>query len=282
MPVDIILYLAQHHLPPVSTKALSVSCKDLSAVVSMQKRLPLPDSAREEYLFLLEKDFGRTHYYCHTCRRLHPFSPTMTSALDTDPLFPPWDDDDTMCHAANSVQLDGSAVTISYHHIRLVMNQHLFGVAAGLPLSIFRLDNTSSPTSTRTPLRWRQSWSARIIHNELFLRGTRTLCAPGVVVTARAARDAIDDGDYRICKHVAAEWRYTPFVIEALQCPSDEDDEVGDGDGLFTPSREMPESCERCLTDYETTVECGEDEEECRITLTSYHRLGGGGAVARG
>lgn len=281
MPVDIIFYLARHHLPPVSAKALSVSCKRLRAVVPMQNCLPLSDCALEEYLPLLEKDYGGNHYYCHTCRRLHPFDPEMTSALETDPFLPPWDDDKP-CLVLNSVHLDGSAVTISFHHIRLVINRHLHKPPAGLPLSIFRLDNPSSPTSTRTPLRWHQSWSARIIDNELFLRCTRTLCSPGAgrVITARAARDAIDDGDYRICKHVAAQWRHTPFVVEALQRPSDEVDEevCGGDDGLFTPCSEMPESCERCLTDIVTTVECGGDdeEEECRITLTSWHRLGGG------
>lgn len=272
MPVDIIVYLALHHLPSASAKALSVSCKHLRAVVPMPNGLPLSRSAFREYLPLLEKDCGGTHHYCHTCRRLHPFSasdPNMASALDTDPFALPWDDN-RPCLIENSVQFDGPAVTISYNHVRLVMNRHLFGAPAGLPLSAFRLDNTSSPADG--PLRWHQSWSARIIDNELFLRCTRTLVSPGEAVTARAARDAIDDGEYRICKHVGALSRYKSFDVEALQRPS------GNGHELFTPCSEMPGSCGHCLTDYVTTVECsGEDEDaECRITLTSWHRLGGG------
>lgn len=83
-PVDLILYLLRQHLSPVSALSLSLTCKSLSALASCHgggghTTLSIPDP--EEFLLLLEKDVGRTHYSCHPCSTLHPFSSCEPYAL---------------------------------------------------------------------------------------------------------------------------------------------------------------------------------------------------------
>jgi len=88
----------------------------------------------------------------------------------------------------------------------------------------------------------------------------------------------IDNYNYEICGHVNVE-KYARHPISALHLSSS-------FTGLFTPCRNVVESCTQCLTDYDTTVEQrwvkirdgkGKRMSACWfITITSYHRLGGG------
>ena len=272
LPVDIILYICRNHLPPASTQALSLTCKSLFALASRQAGLRLTTSDREEFLLLLEKDIGHNRYYCHTCRILHCFLHEH-SVLQAAPWTLPQND----CRRQNLVYLSGNSVAISYHHVRLAMNRHFLGPPNGLPLTRFRLDNASS---TPGPLCWKQTWSARILHDELFLSATRTLCIPDV--TDEALRQAVDRVYHRVCNHVSTH-KYTNCRVKALQRPGSTDLHCP-----FTPCWNIVESCRHCLTDYETTVERrwiktrGYGEQRGRvkaswfITVTSYHRLGGG------
>jgi len=162
-------------------------------------------------------------------------------------------------------------ITIGYHHVRLAMNRHFLGPPNGLPLDKFQLEYTS-----RGPVHWREKWSARILQDELFLSATRTLCR--IDKTDQELRGAVDNYNYEICGHVNME-KYTRHPISALHLSSS-------FTGLFTPCRNVVESCTQCLTDYDTTVEQrwvkirdgkGKRMSACWfITITSYHRLGGG------
>jgi hypothetical protein len=154
------------------------------------------------------------------------------------------------------------------------MNRHFLDPPNGLALDKLQLEYTS-----RGPLRWREKWSARILQDELFLSATRTLCC--VDMTDQELRDAVDNCNYEICGHVGAE-KYARHPISALHLGSSPT-------GLFTPCRNLVESCPQCLTDYDTTVEQRwieiRDGKGKRmraacwfITITSYHRLGGGRA----
>ncbi|KAK0750334.1 hypothetical protein B0T18DRAFT_322069 [Schizothecium vesticola] len=269
LPVDIILYLCRNHLPPVSTQALSLTCKSLFALVPRQAGLRLIRSDREEFLLLLEKDIGHNWYYCHSCRIMHHFSSSEFSALQSTPR--PSNLPRYKCRGYNFVQIGGNLVSIGYPHVRLAMNRHFLGPPNGLPLDNFRLDDASC-------LGWKQAWSARILHDELFLSGTRTLWIPDM--TDQALRDAVDKRYFSICRHVFTN-KFARHRVKALHHP-------GTYPGLFAPCRNVVESCQHCLTDYDTTVKRrwtetrsgkkkGEPmKESWFITITSYHRLGGG------
>lgn len=140
LPVDLILYLIRHHLPPVSALALSLTCKPLSALASCQVGQPplnIPD--REAFLLLLEKDIAHTHYYCHPCSTLHRFSPSEPYALASST----WKLGEDDCRRRSLVFFNGSGTTLGYHHVRLAMNRHRLGPPNGIPLSKFNLRSPS-------------------------------------------------------------------------------------------------------------------------------------------
>lgn len=148
---------------------------------------------------------------------------------------------------------------------------------------------------------WSQNSSARIIDDELFLRVKRTL-------EGRAAtlRDAIDEGQYHVCIHVAAgpfnqdHHRGEQRRIQELTEPGEgeqRDSEAGRSPTSraasvfgqpFRTCRDVLGFCTVCLTDDSTTIERAEVRETCkvsavarrsvvdgwRVEITSYHGLG--------
>lgn len=262
LPVDIILLLCWEYLPPESALALSLTCKSLFGLVSGNAKMRLGDSGREAILLLLEKDAGYDRYYCHTCSVLHRFSSSAGPALRDFT----WKFDKNDCRRHDLLYLMGSSLTISYHHVRLVMNRHFLGPPNGLPLDRFQLENTSFGS-----LRRKEKWSARILEDELFLSAARTLCwSHGA---DEALRNAVDDNWYAICGHVDM----AKFARLSISAPHPTT-------SLVAPCRDVVESCNKCLTDYDTTVERRWIKDGRRkktracwfITVTSYHRLGGG------
>ena len=255
--------LCREHLPPGSALALSLTCKDLFCLVSARAKMRLNGSSREAFLLLLEKDVGCNWYYCHTCAVLHRFSSAAGPALrDFN-----WRSDENDCRRHDPLYLAGSGLRISYQHVRLVMNRHFLGPPNGLPLDIFQLENTSFGC-----IRWKEQWSARILEDELFLSATRTLHW-SYVGADEALRNALDRNTYAICGHVEMS-EFARLSIKALHPTT----------GLVVPCRDVVESCNKCLTDYDTTVERRWVKDGWRketracwyITVTSYHRLGGG------
>jgi len=268
LPVDIILYLFLEHLPPVSALALSLTCKSLSPLASCQAgKIRLSISDREAFLLILEKDVGHNRYYCHTCSILHFFSASEPYALASSTWKLSQDD----CRHRALVYLTGSCITIGYHHVRLAMNRHFLGPPNGLALDKFQLEYPS-----RGPLYFQEIWSARILQDELFLSATRTLYRNQM--TDQELRHAVDTDYHAICIHVDT-IKHARYPIRALHLGSS-------STGYFTPCRDVVESCSKCLTDYDTTVEQrwikvkDGKEKQTRaywfITITSYHRLGAG------
>ncbi|KAK4165586.1 hypothetical protein QBC43DRAFT_351195 [Cladorrhinum sp. PSN259] len=249
LPADIIIYLCREHLRPPSVLALSLTCKSFLGLTSCHAEILLSSSDREEFLLLLERDVGHDRYYCRTCSVLHRFSSSERSALRSST----WALDSDDCRRRNLVRFTGSAISIGYHHK-------------------FQLERTSYGS-----LHWMEKWSARIFLGELFLSATRTLC--WIDKTDQELRDGLDAKLYAICGHVYTA-RRASHSVNALHLGSS-------SAGLFTPCRNVVESCNKCLTDYDTTVEQrwiktrrggkGEQMRACwHITIILYHRLGGG------
>jgi hypothetical protein len=137
---------------------------------------------------------------------------------------------------------------------------------------------------------WRENSSARIIDDELFLRVKRTL-------EGRAAtlRDAIDEGQYHVCNHVAAgpSNRFHRRIQELTETEQQQDSAAGRSSRAasvfgqpFRTCRDVLGFCTVCLTDYSTTIERAEVRETYedmkivpvvdgwRVEITSYHGLG--------
>lgn len=192
LPLDIIHLIYNSFLDPISTLTLTLTCKDMFAVIPIKSlpRLDQPDL--KEFLLLLEKDMNgpRPSYFCHTCTRLHYLDDTRgdETIFDYNHVIK------SNKGCSNNLWLSGNDFTIGYHHIRLVMNRHYYGAPGGLALSVFDVVNRSSYRQSRQF----RKWSARIIDDELFLSSThkiRFLGAEGDF------RDLLDRREYQICTH---------------------------------------------------------------------------------
>lgn len=132
------------------------------------------------------------------------------------------------------------------------MNRHLYGFPKGLPLE--SLERPTLVASWGGGPFWRETPSARIIGDELFLCITHTLEGE-----AATLRDAIDEGRHGICMHIATDpvdlWsthRRDVYRIPELFRPKGN---KSHGSLPFQPCRDVPGSCIVCLTDYTTTIE---------------------------
>ncbi|KAK0624194.1 hypothetical protein B0T14DRAFT_565487 [Immersiella caudata] len=160
------------------------------------------------------------------------------------------------CIRTNLFQSHESGFTIHHPHVRLVMNR-LFGLNHGLPLSIFNREDlfviltgllVAGPGGRAI---WEETWSARILHNELFLSSKRTVRWGADHETEEKLRSELDTRAYAICGHVnmqllnwvgKEEYMYTfaalhPKTKPVMECK----DVVGE--------------CAQCFTDYDTTIE---------------------------
>ncbi len=290
LPADILLYISKNHLSPVSAVALSLTCKALFALLfpGAESRLGIVANAgecRQELLLLLEKDVWRRWWYCHGCSLLRRIS---GKAYLSDPWGSSWAPGFEVNHNCHHGHwLAGHGFTLYYKRVRLVTNRHFFGPPNGLPPAMLDVQIDWSTLSVRNYtwgnlLPWKEIWSARIVHDELFLSATQTLRCTGWT-SDEAFRAAFDSERRQICSHVWTSNQEltlaTDCSIYALLLPSA---------SLFTPCRNLVESCPWCLTDYMTTVDRrledgrdGDRQEEQPlsgwfITITSYHRLGSG------
>lgn len=124
------------------------------------------------------------------------------------------------------------------------MNRHFYGAPCGLPLRNLNATSLHGPFADG----WTQSWSARVINDELFLCATHTINSHGM--SDDAFRSTIDRGyQTYICCHVDP-----TYDIIALNRPRGSSCEAEE---LFSECRGDLESCLRCLTDYCTIIEEG-------------------------
>ena len=139
-------------------------------------------------------------------------------------------------------------------------NRHLYGPTAGLSLE--SLARSCLVRSSSVGPLWRQSSCARIIGDELFLSITHTIAGRATVL-----REAIYNGRYSICYHIAmdpagytrASHRTAPDKAAALGKSEWGGMKRNDGSCfLFNACRDLPGSCDVCLTDYTMTIERAE------------------------
>ncbi len=260
LPTDLVLFLSIEHLQPSTAVALSLTCKSLFALLFPTTKPRLTRPERLQLQLLLERDPAYNCWYCDTCCFLHRISshgPTKGAVLE-----PNYSDH-------TSVVLSGSGFSLTYQAVRLATTRHLLGPPHGLPLESFNLNLTATG-----PLRWKESWSARIIEDNLFLRCDRT--ASGLGFSDDALRSALNHTNpaYQLCAHMTtSSWALTG--LHALTRGS-----VRPGE-IFTPCSYSIESCGHCLSDFVTTVEhrvrtkrFGGEERYWFFNVVSYHRLG--------
>ncbi|KFA72167.1 hypothetical protein S40288_11225 [Stachybotrys chartarum IBT 40288] len=271
LPLEII-FLVQRLLgqSPECLCTLALTCKTFYRLVNPSS-LVLSTVQRSELLALLEKDpsIGNRFYVCPGASALHRFSSFWMPLFLPSPycLYPPVAP--VRVGRLGPTVLSGTH-QLGYHYARFVMNRHFYGAPCGIP--------SEKLTMTYTPEfpGWGQSWSARIIEDELFLCATHTIDSSNL--SDSELRAIVDSrSSCGICRHVI------PSQISAIQKPR----QPGSKE-QFTPCRESHGSCSKCLTDYCTTIERKKLRYKATpytqaepadsfwvITIVAYHQLGG-------
>ncbi|KAI1653645.1 hypothetical protein F4813DRAFT_399645 [Daldinia decipiens] len=297
LPLDIIYIIYNSFLDPVSKLTLTLTCKDMFAVIPIKSLPRLDLSDLGEFLHLLEKDMNgpRPSYFCRACTRLHYLEDTRG--------------DETIFSYSHAIKSNNGCC--SY-----------YGAPGGLALSAFEVVNQSS---YRQP-RWFRKWSARIIDDELFLSSTQKARFVGA---EGDFRDLLDRREYQICAHTWTMQRGVGFrdkeeeegeklqkYIRRLQAAYDQRVRMDGGapeaqsywynpqwgpgrtvnsfrlekstdsmlhSKLLRQCRDVPGSCLFCDTDYTTTLEKRKvghwwerGQEEWVLTIVTYHQLGHG------
>ncbi len=281
LPVEILLLMVKElrKETPEYAFALALTCKTLYTLIIPEAPILMP-LERDILLRLLEKEsgVGSKYYFCAICHKLHRFSPSCGPLNREHTCFNRENRYLRPCYGGTSFFLQTGGYTLGYHHARLVLNRHLYGPPRGLPLDNLTVDSVPGMVVPD----WEQSWTAKVIDDELFLRATHTIDSHGI--SDPALRSLVDlSCAYFICCHVDSS-----CDVSALEMPrvSSSYETIRP---LFAECREQLDACVWCLTDHCTTIERKRAPRNAvpgtrawvqpasmvwAITIVAYHRLG--------
>ena len=280
LPIELLLLVVKElrEETPECVFVLALTCKTLYILLAPEAPVLMPLEL-DSLLQLLEKDrgVGSEYYFCPMCHKLHRFSPSCGPLTHEHAHFNRESRYLRPCYAKTSFFLQTGWYSLGYYHARLVLNRHLYGAPRGLPLQNLNADSIPGTIVSN----WRQSWTARVIDDELFLRATHTINRQ--CMSERVLRFLIDQScSYFICSHTDSS-----HDVPALRKPR-----VSISDTtrpLFVECREQLGSCVWCLTDHCTTIERKRGPKDAvpgtlawhqpaslvwTITIVAYHRLG--------
>lgn len=201
MPANIVMEIAIR-LPLADRLALSLSCTRLSkllyrTVIEGVRAQQQHDQGRQllkDFLSRLERDLGSKYYLCPECTRLHTFRhlPGPGDRRNSDgPLRNP-------CWAKHGYFKNDFRYWLTWQHGRLVMNRHLYGPEAGLPLTTLDLVSHRDWLGAAPSRAWKLTYAARIARDELVLRVTHELSAHSL----ERLRKLIRASTHKICPHI--------------------------------------------------------------------------------
>ncbi|KAM4056629.1 hypothetical protein HRG_003498 [Hirsutella rhossiliensis] len=264
LPADILLLICDQ-LDTPEALSMSLTCKSVFALslTMCQCRRKMPSEERRRFLLLLEADarMGRGVFYCHACNSLHPFQrdwgPRSEREASGAPARP------HHCGIRDRFAPAGNPFGLSYHHARLVMNQHLYGPGRGLALGNICVRHTERRPATSILC----TTDAQIKDGELLLLRTYAFTVADDSISE--FRRGGGPRDFRLCEHTCffPHSSSSPYRqhIPQLQPPRT-------GDQAFPPCHDAPGSCGLCLMDYVITV--APSSAAWDVTIKAYHQLG--------
>jgi hypothetical protein len=270
-PLDILFQIFEY-LPPESFVAVALTCKLAFHSFFPVVKDHLDNQGLQNLLLLLEESVSRDHFFCYNCTQLHRFSPYWAPGHRRKDIREPRCKPDT---------INLGDLFIGSHHVRLIMNAHLFGPGRGL--SISRLE-------TKIPPYW-EGWEtrtvARIVQNQLLLRVSHRLILHQKGQLHNRPIESIMLMYYRrnICPHITTHpyRRYGGSPNNSRQIPelSPSDPRFTHNNNILESCDNVPGSCHMCLTDFTTTIKLrranasGSELELLDVAITAYHQLGG-------
>ncbi|KAF4513062.1 hypothetical protein G6O67_000384 [Ophiocordyceps sinensis] len=262
LPADVLLLICDQLETPEAL-TMSLTCKSVFALrpAMCRCRCKLSPPDRKRFLLLLEADprMGRGVFYCHACNSLHPFQ------RDWGPRSEPEAGRARRCGVRDRFAPAGNPFGLSYHHARLVVNEHLYGPGRGLALASICVAHTERRPATTILC----TTDARISRGELLLLRTYAFAVADLDVSE--FRRGGGPRDFRLCEHTCffPHSSSSPYRqhIPQLQPPRS-------GHQAFPPCHDAPGSCGLCLMDYVITVAPEPDDAAWHVTIKAYHQLG--------
>lgn len=266
LPPEIILLII-NYLPTESILSFSLTCRLFYIRYFPNSRILSPAS-KNIFLAMLERDIPYL-VYCPECTVLHSWQQCFRSggllAIDSkrpcsrNAYFPPF-----------------TYGNIRYHHVRLVMNRHLYGDSHGLPIQT--LDENRDWHSGATGAYCQYTWQARIIDNNLFLITNQTTYHPTNDIIQFEKHLRARGG--LICNHRSI-WdtpRYDSSISQSTGSPKLHNKHL--------PLVSLPQflmdvqcnrilSCPVCLTDAQVTIDWSNKFKRWSVQMVTWKQFGG-------
>lgn len=323
LPLD-VLFCFLDCFEPADSIAFALSCKTLYSscfgqALSRLRNQSTTVAQRQGVHLMLEREQNGQAYYCHSCNTLHEFSPDwratskiggIKSCYDckiTNQTFFnfPYGESKSEFEPQFSLDFDSPGLTTTYRVdyvlARLVMNRHLLGTQAGLPLSCLEVQNLdrlqTEDLQFSKPFTLTQTWRARIIDDELYLSAIYSFTQLSVGERAHQRfwdcfyslsswiRDRLFS-TIGLCSHVQTGYRGVinhPSSFQSHACTQLNQSH------MHTLNYEL-DSCHHCLSDFEASTKWRSldgtyseyrprNRQELNhglssVTITTYHQLG--------
>lgn len=256
LPSELILLISEL-LPAADAVCLALTCKRMCYISNIRYLARLLDSdATESLLCRLESETTGVSY-CIIDQRLARFFATDTTYKliglqlhlhkDFRTRRPP------------SVRFQGSLFNLPYCTARLVTNHQILGPHHGLPAS--SLARVYDHCWRDHGVCWKEAWTANLIHGELFLSCTHEFIHESA--DAGKLQTYFSTKSIGICSHVEIargrnDLAHVGFPINM----------IGN-----TKYHDMG-WCQKCETDWETSIEWKDPEHGWTVILRTYHGLG--------
>lgn len=190
LPVEILLCITDRLLN-VDATALLISCKALHVLFKSRRStwVPGPRLMAER----LERDMGASYYFCSISGKLR--RPDRLVAKLVSPAK------GEVARPRNRTKPDSFILNFDlfHHQVRMVMNRHLYGNPAGLPLDTLNRIVTYIESLPPGEPEWMTEYTGRIRKNKLVIRGKHMLLnrAP----TVENSWQNVTSLEHYICPH---------------------------------------------------------------------------------
>lgn len=255
LPPDLVLPIASY-VEPEDAAALSLSCKALWAILcGQQLSMNLSDTRQKKLLLRLERDLGKSHFFCSYCTKLHGFL-----SLPLGTTYRPFESSSCVGIAYT---LGIISFWLLYYHGRSIMNRHFHGLDSGLPLKSLNaklINHFAHHESPREDAVWNVHLQAKIVQDELVVRAEHTLEHAGDLYGLWAA---VERQCHYLCSHSPT---YGTNIRRICH--------IRMGSDILAHGSS---SCGMCATDWTIQVaKVSQPLPKHVIRVCSYHLLGGG------
>lgn len=252
LPTELILLISEL-LPAADAVCLALTCKRMCCISNIRYLVRRLDSdATESLLCRLERETTGVSY-CIVDQKLARFTTYRPAGLHLH-YHKAW-----RTREPPSVNFRRSLFRLPYCTARLATNHQILGPGHGLPAS--SLARIWDHKWREYGVCWNEAWEAKLIHGELFLSCTHEFMLE--IADAGNLQTYFRTRCIGICSHSAIGGGMDDLAHVGLPV-----DMIGN-----TEHHDMG-WCQKCETDWETSLEWTDPEHGWTVTARTYHGLG--------